>query len=281
MNKDRLARLKQTLHKSQTEITKEVLAVATYYPNMVKVYEPIVPIKRLFPDWELERKTSINIEKAEAKTSNETAEERSIRRSQRRVSDYVLCNHFDLFATITFATDRYNIEHSKAKLNTWLKNQRDRNGKFGYVIVPEYHKDGALHFHGVFSNYSGKLKQSYNSKTGQPLISNGKYVYEFEEYKSGFTKVQYIADTPEDHAKVGGYIRKYITKDMVSIFSKKRYWTSQGLKTPIQEDNPTWHSELKPDYVYENEYGKIYTYTNLDSKIVPNYVLDRTRLPQE
>jgi hypothetical protein len=57
MNEDRLAHLKQTLHKSQTEITQEVLAVATYYPNMVKVYEPLVPILRLLPDWESERKT--------------------------------------------------------------------------------------------------------------------------------------------------------------------------------------------------------------------------------
>jgi hypothetical protein len=277
---DKLPNLSTLTNKTQAEITTEVKAIATYYPDMIKVYIPFTPIRKLLPGWEGDQKTPINIEKAEAKTSNETAEERSVRRSQRHVRDYVLCNRFELFATITFAADRHNAEHSKEKLNTWLKNQRDRNGKFRYVIVPEYHKDGALHFHGVFGSYMGRLKQSRSSKSGRPLTSNGKEVYEFAGYKSGFTKVQYIGNTQEDHTKVGGYIRKYITKDMVSIFGKKRYWTSQGLKKPLREDNPAWLEDLIPDTVYENEYGKIYTYTNLWSKAIPDDIAERTRFDE-
>ena len=276
-----LSNLYNLTQKTEAEISTEVKTIATYYPDMVKVYEPNVPIKRLSTGWEFDQKSKINMETIDTKTSNETAEERSIRRSQRKVRDYILCNQFDLFATITFAIDRHNIEHSKEKLNTWLKNQRDRNGKFNYAIVPEYHKDGALHFHGVFSNYNGRLKKSKSSKTGHYLTSNGKDVYEFEEYKSGFTKVQYIGNTPEDRAKVGGYISKYITKEMVSLFGKKRYWTSQGLRKPIQEDNPSWFKELNPDYIYENEYGKIYTYVNLWSKVIPSDILDRAGFDEQ
>lgn len=278
---DKLPNLNNLFRKRQSEITIEVRTIATYYPNMVKVYEPIVPIKRLPSGWESDQKSSINVENIESKTSNETAEERSIRRSKRIVRDYVICNHFDIFVTITFASDRHNIELSKKKLNIWLKNQRDRNGKFSYVFVPEYHKDGALHFHGVLNNYSGRLVQSRSSKTNRYLSSNGKPVFEFAEYKSGFTKVQYIGNTPEDHAKVGGYISKYITKEMVSLFGKKRFWSSQGLERPIQEDNPAWFAEIEPDYVYENEYGKIYTYTHLWSKIIPDEMIKRTRFNEE
>lgn len=273
---DRLANLKHVLHKPQSEITKEVKAVATYYPDMIKVYVPNMPIKKLLPDWELDSTNHKYIDKDLTKTSNESPEERSIRRSQQIVRDYVMCNRFDLFATITIASDRYDMEHSKAKLNTWLKNQRDRNGKFSYVIVPEHHKDGALHFHGVFRNYTGKLETSRSSKTNRALTDHGKPVYEFKEYKSGFTKVQYIGNTPEDHAKVGGYIRKYITKDMVSLFGKKRFWASQGLRKPIREDNPSWFEDLVPDYVYENEYGKIYTYTNLWKHVIPDEIVGKT-----
>jgi hypothetical protein len=63
---------------------------------------------------------------------------------------------------------------------------------------------------------------------------------------------------------------------MVSLFGKKRYWTSQGLRKPLQEDNPAWFQDLEPDYVYENEYGKIYTYVNLWSKTIPSDVLEQT-----
>ena len=278
---DKLPNLHRVMHKSQTEITSEVKTIATYYPNMIKVYQPIVPIKRLMSDWESDTKSALTSALPEPNSSNESTEERSIRRSRRRVRDYIMCNRFELFATITFAVDRHNIEHSKQKLNTWLKNQRDRNGRFEYVLVHEYHKDGALHFHGVLSGYKGKLKRSRNAKTKRHIASNGKPVYELAEYKSGFTKVQYIGDTPEDHEKVGRYISKYITKDMVSLFGKKRYWISHGLRRPIQEDNPSWFKDLEPDYVYENEYGKIYTYINLWSKVIPEDVLENTRYDEE
>lgn len=279
---EKLPKISQSINRSYAEVVQEVTSIATYYPNMIKVYVPFSPIKKIPEGWELSRDSvkysSIHTEPT---VSKETSLERSIRRSQRLVHDYILCNSFDLFATITIASDRHNIQLSKQKLNTWLKNQRDRNGRFSYVIVPEYHKDQALHFHGVLNNYTGKLKQSRSSKTGRILTSNGKPVYELSEYRSGFTKVQYIGKTSEDRARVGGYIRKYITKDMVSVFGKKRYWTSQGLKKPIQEDNPAWINDFAPDSVYENEYGKIYTYTNLWSKAIPEEVISKTRLRRQ
>lgn len=273
---DRLANLKHVLHKPQSEITKEVKAVATYYPDMIKVYVPYVPINKLLPDWELDSKTHRYLDSVRIKTSNETTEERSVRRSRQLVRDIVMCNHFELFGTITIAVDRYDTTKSRKKLYNWLKNQRDRKGRFKYVIVSEYHKDGALHFHIALSHYTGKLKKSRSSKTGRLLTSHGKPVYEFEEYKSGFTKVQYIGDSQEDHAKVGKYISKYITKDMASIFGKKRFWASQGLRKPIREDNPSWFEDLVPDYVYENEYGKIYTYTNLWKHVIPDEIIGKT-----
>jgi hypothetical protein len=269
---DKTPNLQKLLHQNQSDTTLEVKAVAFYYPELIKVYEPNIPMHKNLLDWELDKKTNINTLKAETQPFAESSIERSIRRSKKNITDYMLCNRFDIFSTITIGSDRYDIEHSKNKLNNWLKNQRDRNGKFKYLIVPEYHKDGALHFHGVFGNYTGKLKQSINAKTGKPITSKHKPVYELEEYKSGFTKVQYIGQTTEDRYKVGGYIRKYITKDMVSIFGKKRYWASTGLDKPVQEDNPQWYLETKADSEFTNDYGTIYTYTNLENKILPEYI---------
>lgn len=275
--KNSLTFTKQTLHKSQSEITQDVTAIATYYPEMIKVYVPNVPIRRIPADWEFDSGTNYISDKHDEKVSNETALERSIRRSQRRVRDYVLCNQFDIFFTLTIANDRMDSIRSIRKINTHFKNQRDRNGRFDYLLVPEYHKNGALHCHGVARNYTGRMKLSRSSKTNRQIVSHGKPVYEFAEYKLGFTKVQYIGNTTEDQSRVGNYISKYITKDMVSIFGKKRYWASQGLRKPLQEDNPAWFTELVADYVYENDYGKIYTFTNLWAKALPDELHDKTR----
>jgi hypothetical protein len=258
------------INKNFIEASIDVKAIATYYPGLIRVYEPKVPIRKLLPDWEAQTTTKISLDAD--KTSNEDNLERSIRRSQKIVSDYVLCNRFKLFATITIAQDRYSPEQSKNKVQNWLKNQRTRTGKFTYILVPEYHKDGALHFHALIGGFLGEVRQSINSKNGNPLSRKGKFVYELPSFTSGFTKVQYIGQTAEDHAKVGNYIRKYITKDMVSIFNKKRFWTSQGLNKPIQEDNPQWYLETLADEIFENEYGKIFTYTNLQTKILPSYI---------
>lgn len=258
------------LHKSISEISMDVHAVASYYPGFIKVYIPNTPIRKLLPDWEAQTKTRISDHADQ--TSNETDLERSIRRSQKSVSDYVYCNRFDLFVTFTIAKDRFDPQKSKNKVHNWLKNQRNRNGKFRYILVPEYHKNGALHFHALIGDYQGEIKRSRHPRTGEYLVRNNKPVYELPSFKSGFTKVQYIGQTAEDHARVGNYIRKYITKEMVSIFNQKRYWASQRLNKPIQEDNPQWYLETKPDEVFENEYGKILTYTKLDTKILPGYV---------
>lgn len=274
MDNTSLPKLSNLMNQKQEKAKIEVKAVARYYPGYIRVYEPFVPLHKTTSDWELSYKPKVNVPAAESKSSIESAAERSIRRSQKIVSDYLACNRFELFGTITFGGDRrHDIDHTKKQFNTWLKNQRDRNGRFKYVFVPEYHKDGALHFHGVMADYTGKLKRSRNAKTGNLLYGKrGNPRYDLAEFKLGFTRIEPIGQTTEDHGKVGSYIRKYITKDMVDIFGKKRFWASQGLSKPICEDNPYWYTNAEPTGVYENEYGKIYTYRDLNAHGIPAYV---------
>ena len=47
--------------------------------------------------------------------------------------------------------DRYDMAAITRKLNAWLSNQVQRRGLI-YVLVPERHKDGAIHFHGFFND---------------------------------------------------------------------------------------------------------------------------------
>lgn len=258
----------ESLRKSKAQISTDVSSIATYLPGLIRVFVPSVTINRIPEGWEQQEPYKKSNTTGPVK---ETSVERSLRRSRRTVYDLVVCNPFELFATFTISTDRYDDEKSKAKMFNWLHNQRKKNGRSQYLLVPERHKDGALHFHAVIAGYNGKLKQSFNA-SGQPILKHKKPVYEFPEYRSGFSSAQRIGNEHLDIAVVARYISKYITKDLDTTPYVRRYWASLNLLRPITEDNPEWWQNVKPDYVSENEFGKQLIYSSLESKTLPEYV---------
>ena len=131
----------------------------------------------------------------------------------------------------------------------WLRNQRKKLGKFDYLIVSEFHKDGkALHFHALMGNYKGKLIPSGKTTKGRPT-------YYFPDYTLGFNSVVKI----DNIEKVSSYVRKYITKDMPQFPGQHRFWSSTGLKRPQLIDNPNI-SLMRgvPLRTFENEYGRTF-----------------------
>jgi hypothetical protein len=262
---------------TKTEASHKVYVHATHYPNYVRLYAPNIPYERL--KLGMESVFTIKQNNYGTKTSNEDNFERSIRRTKKKISDIALCNQFDMFATFTFKDERDNIEKSKAKMANWLKNQRKRKGKFAYLIVPEFHKDGeSLHFHALIKGYAGKLIEAINPRTGKSFKQKGRTVYTFASYTLGFTNVVKIENTPESHAKVSSYIRKYITKDMPAFANKNRYWSSTGLKLPRHEENPQFlRCKTTPSFTTENEHGKIYHFDiSTSEQLVSHLVVSGT-----
>lgn len=256
-----------------------IKAQATYYPDMVQVYIPKHPIKTNkgfdgkagltpFPDdealeyIELSSKFDELANQQIANLESETDLERSLRRAKKRIGDYILCNDFELFATFTMNShhgDREDSELSRNKLMGWLKNQRNRNGKFRYIVVPEFHSDKkALHFHALIGGYTGTVRQAINPKTNRPLIQNGKPTYQIPGYKLGYTNVKLIGTEQEDKTRLSAYLKKYITKDMPVFEGKQRYWVSKGLELPNIENNPEpWYQNVEPDWWCEFENGTL------------------------
>jgi len=213
-----------------------VFAKATYYPNSVRVFIPNYPYLRLKDGFEDSNKKSLG--RIDVNDEYETNEERSIRRTRKTIKDYVLCNNFDLFCTFTIASDRYNNDRSIRRLKTWFKNQRNRNGKFRYIVVTEKHKDGALHFHALIGGYTGKLKYAINPKNSEYISDKrGDFIRNFVEYKLGNNTAKVI-NGKESRTKTAYYLQKYIGKDLTALFGKNRYWASKGLNKPETQDNP-------------------------------------------
>lgn len=86
----------------------------------------------------------------------------SRRRARRKIFDYCICNDFDLFVTLTLdknLIDRNDYGAVIKKLTTFLDNRVRRKG-LKYIGVPEYHKNGGLHFHFAMTSQAFRLVKS-------------------------------------------------------------------------------------------------------------------------
>lgn len=159
------------------------------------------------------RFSSISSNKQKRNQCNELDIIRSVRRSRTVISDYILSNDFEMFVTFTFnpkKVNRYDLNACYLKMQSWLwRQQKKSNNEMKYIIVPEKHKDGAIHFHAVMSNYPGLIKKTN-------VIQNNRRVYNLTSFRFGFSNMQYLDD---DKQKVASYVCKYITKDMITVSS--------------------------------------------------------------
>lgn len=230
------------------QIYDKVRGYIKRYPSFTRLYEFAIPVDVRQAGYE-ERSPKVKGTRSRVAQNPMTLID-SIRRSKTEIADITLSNDFDLFCTFTFKSDRQDIGKCKKKMSKWLKNQREMYGKFFYVIVPEFHKDGkSIHFHALFREYRGKLHLTN-------IKQKGRTVYNIKSYRGGFSTAVKI----DDIAKVASYIRKYIVKDMPQFTGKKRYWCSNGLIRPIIDSNPEMEKNLL------KKFQELYVRNNLTVK---------------
>lgn len=174
---------------------------------------------------------------ARMETSDEAQEERTrqqIYAIRRRMKGYALCNSFRWFVTLTFDPEKLNSSDygtAKTALLKWCRKMRDRHGQFDYLLIPELHKSGAVHFHGLLGDVTAGFVEAANPKTGKPVIRHGRQVYNLTEWEYGFSDCEEI-ESPE---RAASYITKYVTAALLTdkeMYNKKRYFNSQGLAKP-------------------------------------------------
>lgn len=146
-------------------------------------------------------------------------------RAKRQVIEYTMNNVFNWFVTITFdknKIDRYNVELLEKKVRQWLDNIRINYGnRAKYILVPEYHKDGAVHYHALLNMENDKLIYLYNHDQWKKPVYKDRLLF------NKFGRNQWIPI--ESYTEpVGLYISKYITK-LPEMMNKQYYFASQGL----------------------------------------------------
>ena len=147
---------------------------------------------------------------------------------RRKIFDYSKENQFDYFATFTFNSDFSSNEERFKEMMRYLKFMRNRAMRAGvelrYLVVPELHKSGLVHFHGLFGGFKLNLVDSGHK------FNNSK-IYNIADFEAGFTNVQKIRSKD----RISNYITKYITKNLLEspvAKGKKKYWCTKNLKLP-------------------------------------------------
>lgn len=149
--------------------------------------------------------------------------ERSMRRARARVRDIALCTPFSYFVTLTLdkeKVDRYHIREVTKKMKNWLDNNVRRKG-LAYVLVPEHHKDGAIHFHGFFNDALAVVDSGYKDRGGHTIFN-------LPSWSLGFTTaIALYGEYPQAVA----YVCKYIGKEREKI-GGRWYYSGGALGTP-------------------------------------------------
>ena len=174
--------------------------------------------------------------------------ERAMRRARANVRQLALANQFEWFVTLTLSPEkinRYDPVEVVRKMSQWCDNRVRRNG-LKYILVPEHHKDGAIHFHGFFN---GALEAVDSGKTDKV----GHAVYNLPDWTLGFTRAVRLYG---DYQAAVGYTCKYIGKGTGKI-GGRWFYSGGALERPIEMEVNLRYHEMMEVYAddFQNEQG--------------------------
>lgn len=175
-------------------------------------------------------------EQSEGASDPAASLERARRRARSAVADLAYSNDFVYFVTFTLdaaKVDRYDVAAITRKLNCWLDNRVRRDG-LRYVLVPELHRDGAVHFHGLINAVlpvvdSGTVCRAAGGKPRRPrsaaerrrwLNEGGHVVYNLPAWSLGFSTAIELYGSRQ--AAIA-YVCKYISKSSGKVGGRWYY----------------------------------------------------------
>lgn len=181
----------------------------------------------------------------------------SISRSKSTVLGLGLCNDWEFFTTFTLSKYKYD----RFDLNTWskdftqyIRNQRKiHNFDIKYLLVPERHKDGAWHMHGLVSGIPWDYLEKFDIAIHPlDLCRKGYRYHQGINDKFGFNSFGKI----KSKSAISRYILKYVSKGIDSADIERGthlYYSSNGLNKPELVGSTCSTSKLT-DVDFKNDY---------------------------
>ena len=147
----------------------------------------------------------------------------SVQRARARVKELALCNDWEYFVTLTLSEtkqDRYSLSDWAKDFGVWIGNYNRKYGtKLRYIVIPEMHKNGAWHGHGLLGGVAS-----------ESLCINEHGYLDMPYYRNRFGWIN--LSKIKDKNRVSNYIAKYITKAQGGENIEKGkhlFYTSRGL----------------------------------------------------
>lgn len=161
-------------------------------------------------------------------------------RAKNTFFDIVMCNEWDYFCTFTLDPqkyDRYNLSRFRKDLGQFIRDMRKRGYDISFAFVPERHRDGAWHLHGLLRcpQLWEDLRPFEAGKHPRKLVDGTlekqwRWWPDYQE-RFGFCSLSPIVN----HEACCRYVCKYITKEMAKVnasLNAQLYTCSVGLKRP-------------------------------------------------
>lgn len=207
----------------------------------------------------------------------------ALSRAKRNIIDIILCNDFEYFCTFTFKPDkfdRYDIKECYKAIRKFFDNYKQKYSKdFIYIIVPEFHSDGAIHFHGCCSGFRDDdliIPEMILKKVGDEVVLVPNTLGYLRWLKYDKNMGIFNCSKIKSNTACAYYITKYITKNMKQIPKGIHlYSCSRSLERPELICDEKDIGLLAPVY-YQNEFCSI-GYTRFDGQgfdvsIYPDWV---------
>jgi len=159
--------------------------------------------------------------------------ERSIQRVRRMIYYLVEANkefskkQKSIFFTLTFAEQTKDLKLASQAIKSFIHRLKDHMVEYPkYIIVPELHKSGNVHFHGVLFN--------------MPFIDI--MTFKHDIWKRGSVDLQ----LPRRIKSIARYLCKYLTKDTLQNLPlhQKAYFTSRNLIRPQVDLTDEYPSDI-------------------------------------
>lgn len=163
---------------------------------------------------------------------NNTFSKFSLSRAKSKIREYALNKNFNAFCTFTFSPrdwDRSDFNACKKAITEYM--YRDMK-LTSWLLVPELHQDGSIHFHGLI--YINKKECTYGyTKVSDKGVSFQHYYLPCVNEKFGRNDIQFF-ETEDKLAAIGAvsYICKYLSKDVFTAFGLS-YFCARGMKTDM------------------------------------------------
>ena len=221
-----------------------------YLPDETGVYRPYELVcfsRNSFkePGWEAppqpKKKSKVDeiFDAAEEQPLRDAENRRkSYQRARNKLFDLLMCTTaFDTFVTLTLdpeKIDRFDYGEIMKKWRVWFDN-RVRRRDLVYAFVPERHKSGAIHFHGLCNGGALDLARAHSPYTGEALSDDeGRPIYNLTDFPYGFTTAITLSGENARTA-TAKYCYKYITKSDGEKIGGRYYLSGGALGRPRYE----------------------------------------------